>query len=193
MLYLTRENATSQFIQRVLFDHDLQDPFEWSDGMEGTPKRVAKMWRELLCGYEQSPEEILSTKFKNEEKYDQMIVCSGINFFSTCEHHLLPFYGKAHVGYLVDDEVVGLSKLARIVECFARRLQIQERMTMQIAKAIDKHLSPLGVGVFIEATHLCMVARGVKQEEPVMRTSALLGKFRAEPEVRDEFFRMCGK
>lgn len=156
------------------------------EGLLDTPKRVVKSWNELFAGYQQNPRTILERDFDGAG-YDEMIVLRDIELYSTCEHHMLPFYGRAHVAYIPGTRVVGLSKLARLVECFARRLQIQEKLTREIAEAIDQCLSPRGVGVIIEAKHMCMVARGVGKQNSVMTTSALLGKFR-EPEVRAEFF-----
>lgn len=157
------------------------------DGLLDTPARVVRSWDELYAGYRQSPDDILSRRFSSPD-YDEMIVLRDIEFFSTCEHHLLPFYGKAHVGYLPKDgQVVGLSKIARLVHCFARRMQIQEQMTVQIANAMQRALHPLGVGVVIEAVHLCMIARGIKQHHAVMSTSAMLGYMRDKPESRAEF------
>lgn len=156
------------------------------EGLLDTPKRVVKSWRELFSGYEQSPSSILERDFDGAG-YDEMIVLRDIELYSTCEHHMLPFYGKAHVAYIPGARVVGLSKLARLVECFARRLQIQEKLTREIAEAIHECLAPKGVGVIIEAKHMCMVARGVGKQNSVMTTSALLGKFR-DAEVRAEFF-----
>ena len=154
------------------------------DGLRDTPARVARAWREMTRGYDDDPAEILSRTF--EESSDEMIVLRGISFYSTCEHHLLPFYGTATVGYL-PGKVVGISKLARLVECFARRLQIQERMTRQIAEAIETHLGARGVGVILRAHHLCMGCRGVRQEETEMVTSSMLGTLRSDATSRAEF------
>lgn len=161
------------------------------EGLHDTPKRVVKSWGELYAGYNQNPGTILERDFAGEG-YDEMIVLRDIELYSMCEHHMLPFYGKAHVAYIPGDRVVGLSKLARVVECFARRLQIQEKLTRQIAEAIEEHLKPKGVGVIIEAQHMCMVARGVGKQNSVMTTSALLGRFR-DAEVRAEFFNHSGR
>lgn len=154
------------------------------DGLRDTPTRVAKAWREMTSGYDDDPAEILARTF--DESSDEMITLRGISFYSTCEHHLLPFYGTATVGYL-PGKVVGISKLARLVECFARRLQIQERMTRQIADAIETHLDARGVGVILRAHHLCMGCRGVRQEETEMVTSAMLGTLRSDATSRSEF------
>ena len=160
------------------------------DGLADTPARVVKAWREMTAGYDEDPAEILSRTF--DETSDEMIMLRGISFYSTCEHHMLPFYGEAQVGYL-PGRVVGISKLARLVNCFARRLQIQERMTRQIADAIETHLDAKGVGVVLRAHHLCMGCRGVKQEETEMITSSMLGKLRNDPSSRAEFLRLCSR
>ncbi len=154
------------------------------DGLRHTPARVAKAWREMTAGYADDPAEILSRTF--DEASDEMIVLRGIAFHSTCEHHLLPFFGEATVGYL-PGKVVGISKLARLVECFARRLQIQERMTRQIAEAVEEHLGARGTGVIIRAHHLCMGCRGVRQQDTEMVTSAMLGILRSDATLRSEF------
>jgi GTP cyclohydrolase I len=156
------------------------------EGLLDTPDRVVRSWGEIFAGYDHSPEEILSTTFGDVNGYSEMILLRDINFFSTCEHHMLPFMGVAHVAYLPAERVVGLSKLARLVDCFAKRLQIQERMTRDIAKAIMLHLKPQGCGVVIEATHGCMVCRGVKKEGATMVTSSLEGDFH-HPATRAEF------
>jgi len=163
-----------------------EDPLR--EGLADTPARVAKAWREMTSGYREDPAEILSRTF--EETSDELIILSGISFYSTCEHHMLPFYGTACVGYL-PGKVVGISKLARLVNCFAQRLQIQERMTRQIADAIETHLDARGVGVVIRAHHLCMGCRGVHQQDTDMITSAMLGKLRTDATSRSEFLRLC--
>jgi len=158
------------------------------DGLRDTPGRVVKAWREMTAGYDEDPAEILSRTF--EETSDELIVLRGISFYSTCEHHLLPFYGQAAVGYL-PGKVVGISKLARLVSCFAQRLQIQERMTRQIAEAIETHLDARGVGVVLRAHHLCMGCRGVRQQDTDMVTSAMHGTLRSDATSRSEFLRLC--
>lgn len=157
------------------------------DGLIDTPQRVVRAWREMTAGYQEQPSEILARTF--EESSDEMVILRGISFYSTCEHHMLPFYGTATVGYL-PGKIVGISKLARLVHCFARRLQIQERMTRQIAGAIEEHLDARGVGVVIAAHHLCMGCRGVKQASTEMITSSMLGTLRADPVSRSEFLRL---
>lgn len=166
------------------------EPHPYRDGVCGTPERLSRSWAELVRGYGEDPESILSARFK--AKYDEMVVLSPIEFWSTCEHHLLPFHGVAKVGYVPNGEVVGLSKLARLVHCFARRLQLQEQLTQQIAEALNDHLKPRGVGVVLEATHLCMAARGVKTPSR-MTTSCLLGVMRSDPAARAEFLRLGSK
>ena len=158
------------------------------DGLRDTPARVVKAWREMTAGYAEEPAEILARTF--DESSDELVILRGISFYSTCEHHLLPFYGQAVVGYL-PGKVVGISKLARLVECFAKRLQVQERMTRQIAEAVEAHLEARGVGVVLRAHHLCMGCRGVRQEETEMVTSSMLGTLRTDATSRAEFLKLC--
>ena len=158
------------------------------DGLRDTPARVVRALVEMTAGYGESPADILSKTFS--EHSDELIVLRGIDFHSTCEHHLLPFQGVAHVGYL-PGKVVGISKLARLVHCFARRLQIQERMTQQIAQAIETHLEARGVGVIVTARHLCMGSRGVKLPASELVTSSMLGTLRDNGRTRAEFLRLC--
>jgi GTP cyclohydrolase IA len=155
------------------------------DGLIETPGRVVRSWGELFGGYKLNAADVLCKEF-DVDGYDEMIICRNIDFYSTCEHHMQPFYGRAHVGYIPSKKVVGLSKLARLVDVFARRLQIQERLTSQIADAMEKHLSPLGVAVLIEATHFCMVCRGVRKQNSAMTTSSLKGRL-TEAAPRAEF------
>jgi GTP cyclohydrolase I len=161
------------------------------EGLIETPARVVRSWAEIFSGYKMSPEDVLSKEFE-ADGYDELIICRNINFYSTCEHHLQPFFGRAHVGYIPKRRVVGLSKLARLVDVFARRLQIQERLTAQIAEALEQHLQPLGVAVLIEATHFCMVCRGVRKQNSCMTTSKLTGLFRSA-EARGEFFALVAR
>jgi GTP cyclohydrolase I len=154
------------------------------EGLKKTPQRVQKMVEEIFSGYRQTPEDILSTAFTNEN-YNEMVVVKDIEFYSICEHHLLPFFGHVHIGYIPGAKMVGLSKLVRLVDCFSKRLQIQERMTVQIADAIDSILKPYGVGVIVEAEHLCMAVRGVKKHTKAV-TSALRGGF-LHDDVKKEF------
>lgn len=174
---MTNEQMIKQLLINLGEDAD-------REGLVDTPKRVVKAWKEICVGYSMDPAEILARRFKTTAS--NMVICRDIEFYSVCEHHLLPFKGKAHIGYLPKEEVVGLSKLPRLVECFGRRLQIQEQMTEQIADAIMEHLNPLGCAVILEAEHLCMKSRGVRNHSSVMVTSALRGEF-IHPEVRSEF------
>jgi GTP cyclohydrolase I len=156
------------------------------EGLQGTPARFEKALRFLTSGYAQDPAKMLNGAMFSV-CYDEMVVVKDIELFSLCEHHLLPFLGKCHVGYIPTKKVVGLSKIARLVNVYSRRLQIQERLTSQIAKAIQQHISPEGVGVVIEARHLCMVMRGVEKQHSEAVTSAMLGSFRENKQTRDEF------
>ena len=158
-----------------------------AQGTADTPKRVANMYDELLSGYSTDPVELLNGAMFDVE-YDEMVVVKDIDFYSLCEHHLLPFYGKAHVGYLPNNKVIGLSKIPRMVEMFARRLQVQERMTQQIALTLDELIQPAGIGVVVEAQHLCAAMRGVRKPNTTMTTSALRGQFKKSPSTREEFF-----
>jgi len=159
------------------------------EGLIDTPRRVVKAWEEMTCGYHEDPAKLLATDFAGEG-YDEMVVCRSIEFCSTCEHHMLPFVGVAHVAYIPRKRVVGLSKMARLVDCFAKRLQIQEKMTQQVAKTMMQHLKPFGVGVVIAAKHQCMSCRGVGKQQSEMVTACLLGVFK-RPEVRAEFLNHC--
>ncbi len=168
------------------------------EGLLDTPKRVAKMHEELFAGYKMDPKEILSKRFDVDITYDEsepmmtniykngLVIVKDIQFFSQCEHHMVPFYGKAHIAYIPKDKVVGLSKLARLTECYARRLQVQERMTNQIKTAIEENLNPLGVMVVIEAEHMCMVMRGIKKIGAKTITSSMSGVFTENDALRAE-------
>jgi GTP cyclohydrolase IA len=156
------------------------------EGLRRTPERFEKALRFLTSGYRQDPETILNGAMFSV-CYDEMVVVKDIEVYSLCEHHLLPFFGKCHVAYIPSKKVVGLSKIARLVNMYARRLQIQERLTNQIARAIEQKLSPEGVGVIVEARHLCMVMRGVEKQQSSAVTSAMLGAFRENKQTRDEF------
>jgi GTP cyclohydrolase I len=157
------------------------------EGLKDTPKRVVKSWGKLYGGYRHDGKDILSPVFK--EDYNQIITLSH-EFFSTCEHHMLPFFGMVHIGYIPDGKVVGVSKLARLVEIFARRLQIQERLTNQIARTINDVLKPLGVAVVISAQHFCITSRGVEKQHSKMKTSAMVGVFMDKAEARAEFMEL---
>ncbi len=156
------------------------------EGLRRTPERVARSLADLTCGYRQDLREIVNDAIFHEPA-SELILVRDIEFYSLCEHHLLPFYGRIHVGYLPAGRVIGLSKLPRIVEVFARRLQVQERMTMQIAQAVEEVLEPAGVAVIAEAAHLCMMMRGVAKQSSVTTTSCMLGAFREDPRTRSEF------
>jgi len=156
------------------------------EGIADTPKRVVKAWREMTEGYEQKPSEILGTTFEGEG-YQDLVIVRGIQFTSLCEHHLLPFIGTAAVAYLPRGRVVGLSKIPRLVQSYARRLQLQEAMTHEIALAMQEHLDPVGVGVHIEAQHQCMACRGVRQAGADMVTTTVLGAMRDNSSLKDEF------
>ncbi len=156
------------------------------EGLRNTPERVARMYDEILAGYKVDPVALLNGALFDVD-YREMVVVGDIDFWSMCEHHLLPIFGKAHVGYVPRDKVVGLSKIPRVVDAFARRLQVQERMTRQIAELLWDLINPLGVGVVIRATHLCMSMRGAMKANAHMRTAFLMGSFLDDPKTRDEF------
>ena len=156
------------------------------EGLLQTPDRIVRSWKEIYGGYAQRAEDVLVTQFQAEQ-YDEMVLLRDFEFFSTCEHHLLPFYGKAHIAYLPDENIVGLSKLARLTDMYSRRLQVQERLTYQIAAALQRVLKPKGVAVMMEAKHQCMCSRGVRKQEGTMVTSCLLGAFKESLASRTEF------
>lgn len=160
------------------------------EGLAGTPDRVVRAWGELFAGYSADLSGL--RRSFTEGACNEMVVLKGIGFYSTCEHHLLPFFGQVHIGYLPRNRVLGVSKLARVVEVYSRRLQIQERMTAQIADLLVEIAQPFGLMVVCEAQHLCMTARGVQKQEAVMVTSAIRGSF-SQPETRAEFLRLIGK
>ena len=162
------------------------------EGLIDTPKRVARAYEDWFSGYREDPVTYLERTFEEVEGYDEMIVLRDISFESHCEHHMAPIIGKAHVGYLPRNKVVGISKLARVVETFARRFQVQEKMTAQIANCIEDVLKPKGVGLVIEAVHQCMTTRGVHKSGVSMVTSQMLGTFRKDARTRAEFLRMIG-
>ncbi len=173
-------NAVAHILKSVGEDLD-------RDGLRNTPDRVARMYDEILFGYTVDPVKLLNNALFDVD-YAEMVVVGDIDFWSMCEHHMLPIIGQAHVAYLPDKKVVGLSKIPRVVEAFARRLQIQERMTRQIAELIDDLVEPLGVGVVVQATHLCVAMRGAKKPNAHMRTTFLLGSFLDNEKTRNEFF-----
>jgi GTP cyclohydrolase I len=155
-------------------------------GLIGTPNRIARMYDEILGGYKVDPVTLVNGALFDVE-YDEMILVKDIEFFSMCEHHMLPFYGRAHVAYVPTEKIIGLSKIPRIVDMFARRLQVQERMTRQIAELLDEVLNPQGAAMVIEGAHMCSMMRGVKKEHAQMVTSALLGSFKQNAKTRNEF------
>jgi GTP cyclohydrolase I len=161
------------------------------EGLRDTPERVRKAYEFIFQGYSMDPEKILAKAIFNEE-CNHMIIVRDIELFSVCEHHMLPFFGKCHIGYIARDKVYGVSKLARLVDCFSRRLQVQERLTQQIAGCLMQPICAEGVGVIIEAHHLCMMMRGVEKQNSKMITSAMLGSFRSEIATRSEFLRLIG-
>jgi GTP cyclohydrolase I len=162
------------------------------EGLLDTPRRVAKSYHDLFAGYNVQPEELLERTFQEIDGYDEMVVLRDIEFESHCEHHMLPIIGRAHIAYLPDKRVVGISKLARVVDAFARRLQIQEKMTAQIANAINDVLKPKGVAVVVDAAHQCMTIRGVHKSGVSMLTSHMLGRFRSDARTRQEFLSLIG-
>jgi len=158
-------------------------------GLEQTPDRVARSLRYFTTGYEQNPKDLLNGALF-EVSYDEMVIVKDIEFYSICEHHLLPFFGRAHVAYIPNGKVIGLSKIPRLVEMFARRLQVQERMTVNIAETLEELLEPKGVAVVVEAMHLCMMMRGVRQQNASAITSSIRGEFETDPKTRSEFMEL---
>ena len=183
---------------RVEAEAAVRTLIEWAgdnpdrEGLLGTPERVVRAYEEFFAGYHEDPVALLTTTFQETADYDEMIVMRDIRLESHCEHHIVPILGKVHIGYLPSDRVVGISKLARVVEVFAKRLQIQETLTAQIADTIQKVLQPQGVGVVIEAAHQCMTTRGVRKPGVSMVTSRMLGSFRDDPTTRREFLSIIG-
>ncbi len=163
------------------------------EGLLDTPKRVARAYEDWFSGYKDDPVKFLRRTFEEVEGYDEMILLRDISFESHCEHHMAPIIGKAHVGYLPNNKVVGISKLARVVETYARRFQVQEKMTAQIAQCIDDVLKPRGVGVVVEAAHQCMTTRGIHKTGVSMVTSQMMGTFRTDPSTRAEFLQVLGR
>jgi GTP cyclohydrolase I len=179
------EAAVRTLIQWVGDDPD-------REGLRGTPARLVRSFEEFFAGYEEDPLALLEHTFEETEGYDEMIVLRDIRFVSHCEHHIAPILGRAHIGYLPDRRIVGISKLARVVEAFARRLQVQEKMTVQIARIINEVLHPKGVAVVIEAAHQCMTTRGVHKPGVTLVTSHMEGAFRTDSKTRREFLAMIG-
>ena len=185
---VTREQAEEAV--RILLRWAGDDPAR--EGLRETPRRVVNAYTEWFAGYKDDPEEFLARTFSETEGYDEMVVLTDIRFESHCEHHMAPIIGRAHVAYLPDRRVVGISKLARLIEVYSRRLQIQEKMTAQIANALDRVLQPKGAAVIVEATHHCMTTRGVHKPGVTMVTSRMLGAFRNDQATRREFLAMVG-
>lgn len=161
------------------------------DGLVSTPRRVATAWRDLTSGYQMDVDELLNDALF-DVVYDEMVIVKDIEIFSLCEHHLLPFFGKMHIAYIPRNKVIGLSKLARVADMFARRLQIQERLTYQVAATIQNAVDPIGVGVVCEARHLCMMMRGIEKQHSSTITSSMMGDFRDNPKTREEFLSLVG-
>jgi len=176
------ETAIKKVLLEIGEDPDRQ-------GLQRTPHRVAKMYKELTRGYDQSPDTLINGAMF-DVKYDEMVTVTNIEYYSLCEHHMLPFFGVVHVGYIPNGKVVGLSKIPRIVDMFARRLQVQENMTRQIADVLKAHLNPQGVGVVVEGYHMCMMMRGVQKDRAKMITSTMLGVFKGDEKTRSEFLHL---
>ncbi|HIB13919.1 MAG TPA: GTP cyclohydrolase I FolE [Candidatus Marinimicrobia bacterium] len=185
---MTEKNASKieSLIKELLIEIG-EDPKR--EGLVKTPERVAKAWQFLANGYEEDLESIINDAIFRED-YDEMVTVKDIDFFSLCEHHLLPFFGKAHVSYIPNGKIIGLSKIPRIVDMFGRRLQVQERMTHQIAETINDVLSPKGVAVVLEGQHMCMQMRGVEKQNSYATTSSMIGQFRKDSKTRDEFLKI---
>jgi len=187
---MAESDASLEEAVRTLLAEIGEDPSR--DGLARTPERVRRMYDELTAGYHVDPDALINGACFSVD-YDEMVVVRDIEFFSLCEHHLLPFIGKAHVGYLPRGRVVGLSKIPRIVDMYAQRLQVQERLTVQVADFLMQRLEPKGVACVVEATHLCTMMRGVKKQEATMVTSSMTGTFRRDARTRAEFMGLIGK
>jgi len=185
----TKPESVASLVRKIIAQIG-EDPER--EGLKKTPERYEKALKFLTSGYHQNVDHLLNGATFSV-CYDEMVVVKDIEFFSLCEHHLLPFFGKAHVAYLPSKKVIGLSKVARLVNMYARRLQIQERLTNQVARALEEKIAPQGVGVIIEARHLCMQMRGVEKQHGQAVTSAMLGAFRENKQTRDEFLALVGK
>ncbi|HKF29344.1 MAG TPA: GTP cyclohydrolase I FolE [Candidatus Binataceae bacterium] len=183
-----RARTRSEEAVRTLLSHVGEDPAR--EGLLRTPLRMVQALEFLTSGYSQDPKDAINGALFVEEDYQEMILCKDLDFYSLCEHHVLPFMGKAHVAYLPNKRIVGISKLARMVEIYCRRLQVQERLTTQIAQTLMEEIDPLGVAVVLEAEHLCMRMRGVQKQNSKMTTSAMLGAFRTNVETRQEFMNL---
>jgi GTP cyclohydrolase I len=185
-----RQNSRMAELVREMIVELGEDPAR--DGLQRTPQRVAQAFTDLTQGYRMDAKEILNEALF-DVTYDEMVIVKDIEMFSLCEHHLLPFFGKVHVAYIPRRKVVGLSKIARLVEMFARRLQVQERLTNQIAETLQEAVDPLGVGVVVEARHLCMMMRGIEKQHSSAVTSAMLGEFRENVQTREEFLSLVSR
>jgi len=181
---VTLASLSTENLYRELLTRIGEDPTR--DGLIDTPKRMAKSMEFLTHGYTMDAREVLHNALFDVD-YDEMVIVKDIEFFSMCEHHLLPFFGKAHIAYVPNGKVIGLSKIPRLVDMFARRLQVQERLTRQIADAIDEAINPQGVAIILEAQHLCMMMRGVEKQHSSTTTSAMLGVFKSQLQTRNEF------
>ena len=190
LLSTGKEDERLESLARNLLAELGEDPDR--EGLERTPRRVAESLRFLTRGYQEDVDQVLNGALY-EVAHDEMIIVRDIEVFSLCEHHLLPFFGKCHVAYIPSRKVIGLSKIARLVDVFARRLQVQERLTTQVAQVLMEKINPLGVGVVMEAQHLCMIMRGVQKQNSVAVTSAMLGVFRDKKQTRDEFLSLVGR
>ena len=179
------QNELQEHVKRIL---ELMGEDASREGLVKTPQRVARAMATLTCGYSQDPVALLNSA-KFQEDYSQMVIVKDINFYSLCEHHMLPFYGRVHVAYIPNGYITGLSKIARVVDCFSHRLQVQERMTLQIRQAIQDALQPLGVMVVVEAQHMCMQMRGVEKQGSVTTTSDFCGAFN-QAKTREEFLQL---
>jgi GTP cyclohydrolase I len=194
----TRKSARPRRPSRKQAENAVRTLLQWAgedpqrEGLLDTPRRVVDAYEDWFKGYRQDPVRYLRRTFEEVDGYDEMIVLRNIEFESHCEHHMAPIIGKAHVGYLPNNKIIGISKLARVVEAFARRFQVQEKMTAQIANCIEEVLKPKGVGVVIEAVHQCMTTRGIHKTDVSMVTSQMLGGFRKDARTRAEFLRMIG-
>lgn len=184
------KNTKLESIVRELLAEIGEDPSR--EGLLATPARVAEAWRDFTAGYDEDVDALLADAVFDDE-HDGMVLVKDIDFYSLCEHHLVPFFGKCHVAYLPSGRIIGLSKTARLVEMFARRLQVQERMTKQIADALSEHLQPRGVAVMVEAQHLCMMMRGVECHNASAVTSSMTGRFRGDAALVNEFYHQIGK
>ncbi|MES3021789.1 MAG: GTP cyclohydrolase I FolE [Pseudomonadota bacterium] len=183
------DNTFTEYDWRRLIRSVGEDPNR--SGLVETPRRVQKAWQDWTCGYGQNPAEILKVFEDGAEEYNELIVVRNIPVYSHCEHHMAPFFGKATIGYLPDGKIVGLSKLTRLVDCFARRLQVQERLTTQIANALMEHLQPKAVGVVVSCRHMCMESRGIRSVGEETLTSAMLGELQPNLALRTEFLALA--